>query len=63
MTDVGPDQPPKDLVRENLYLRQRVADLQEDVASLGAERDRLNQILARLHGRAAPMPDPLAGGQ
>lgn len=40
------------LVRENAYLRQRNAQLQEDLAALGAEAERLRQILERLHGRA-----------
>ncbi|HXA39892.1 MAG TPA: hypothetical protein VNW53_12895 [Phenylobacterium sp.] len=53
-----------DLARENLYLRQRVAQLTDDVASLAAEGDRLRQILERMHGRvAARRPDPLSGGQ
>lgn len=55
---------PTDLARENLYLRQRVAQLQDDVSSLAAEGDRLRQTLERLHGRAAARrPDPLSGGQ
>ncbi|THD60637.1 MAG: hypothetical protein E8A49_13525 [Phenylobacterium sp.] len=52
-----------ELRRENLYLRQRIVDLQSDVTSLTAEGDRLRQILERLHGRRAPLPDPLSGGQ
>lgn len=53
-----------DLARENLYLRQRVAQLTDDVASLAAEGDRLRQTLERMRGRvAARRPDPLSGGQ
>lgn len=50
--------------RENAYLRQRNAQLQDDVNALGAEVHRLQQIVERLHGRtpAAP-PNPLSGGQ
>jgi len=52
------------LARENLYLRQRVAQLTDDVSSLTAETDRLRQTLERMHGRvAARRPDPLSGGQ
>jgi outer membrane murein-binding lipoprotein Lpp len=53
-----------DLERENLYLRQRVAQLQADVTDLSAEVDRLRQERERLHGRQqARRPDPLSGGQ
>ncbi|HZZ31787.1 MAG TPA: hypothetical protein VFE10_07300 [Phenylobacterium sp.] len=59
-----PGSAPADLARENLYLRQRVAELQDDVSSLAAEGDRLRQTLERMHGRvAARRPDPLSGGQ
>ena len=54
-----------DLARENAYLRQRNrAQLQDDVASaLGAEAERLRQIVERLHGRTpANRPNPLSGG-
>jgi hypothetical protein len=55
---------PESLVRENVYLKQRNAQLQEDVTSLGAEATRLREIVERLHGRsAARAPNPLAGGQ
>ena len=40
------------LARENAYLRQRNAQLQDDVTALGAEAERLRQIVERLHGRA-----------
>ncbi|HWA62480.1 MAG TPA: hypothetical protein VG939_13950 [Caulobacteraceae bacterium] len=50
------------LTRENAYLRQRNAQLQEDVAALGAEAGRLRQIVERLHGRPG-IPNPLSGGQ
>jgi nitrogen-specific signal transduction histidine kinase len=52
------------LVRENAYLLQRNAQLQEDVTALAAEAERLRQIVERLHGRAAARPaNPLSGGQ
>jgi hypothetical protein len=52
------------LGRENAYLRTRNAQLQSDVASLGAEVDRLRQIVERMHGRTPThMPNPLGGGQ
>ena len=55
---------PADLARENTYLRQRNAQLQEDLTALGAEAERLRQIVERLHGRtAARPPNPLSGGQ
>ncbi|THD71504.1 hypothetical protein [Phenylobacterium sp.] len=60
----APGPAPKDLERENLYLRQRVAQLTDDVSSLAAEADRLRQTLERMRGRvAARRPDPLSGGQ
>ena len=52
------------LVRENAYLRQRVAQLQEDVTSLSAEAERLRQVVERYHGRTARhAPNPLGSGQ
>ncbi|MBN9318143.1 MAG: hypothetical protein BGN86_05425 [Caulobacterales bacterium 68-7] len=52
------------LVRDNIYLRQRNAQLQDDVNALLAETARLRQTLERMHGRRAPsMPNPLRGGQ
>lgn len=60
MTQASPDS----LARENLYLRQRNAQLQADVVALSAEVERLKQIVERLHGRApARAPNPLSGGQ
>jgi hypothetical protein len=56
--------PIPDLGRENAYLRQRNAQLEEDVLALAAEAERLRQIVERLHGRtAARPPNPLSGGQ
>ena len=53
-----------DLTRENGYLKQRNAQLQEDVTALGAEAERLRQIVERLHARTpASRPNPLSGGQ
>ena len=55
---------PDELRRENLYLRDRVAQLTVDITDLSAENVRLRQERERLHGRqAAPKPNPLAGGQ
>jgi hypothetical protein len=52
------------LRRENLYLRQRIVDLQGDVISLTADSDRLRQTLEHMHARrSAQRPDPLSGGQ
>lgn len=52
------------VVRENAYLRQRVAQLQEDVTALSAEAERLRQVVERYHGRTARnAPNPLGGGQ
>jgi hypothetical protein len=60
MTQASPDS----LARENLYLRQRNAQLQGDVVPLSAEVERLGQIVERLHGRTrARTPNPLSGGQ
>ena len=53
------------LTRENDYLKHRNAQLQDDVTALGAETERLRQIVERLHGRTptASRPNPLSGGQ
>ncbi len=52
------------LVRENTYLKARIAQLQSDVTDLSAEIDRLRQERERLQGRrAARAPNPLGGGQ
>jgi hypothetical protein len=57
-------QPYASSARENAYLRQRVAQLQDDVTAITAEAVRLGQILERLHGRTAQhAPNPLGGGQ
>ena len=56
--------PREDLERENLYLKQRVAQLLGDVTDLSAENDRLRQERERLHARRqARAPNPLGGGQ
>jgi hypothetical protein len=56
-----PDAPDDRVTRENTYLRQRNAQLQEDLVSLGAETERLRQIVERLHGRAGSRtPDSLS---
>jgi hypothetical protein len=55
---------PADLVRDNAYLKSRIAQLQSDVADVTAEANRLRQELERLHGRrAARPPNPLGSGQ
>lgn len=52
------------LERENLYLRQRVAQLQDDIVAMTAETARLGQIIERPHGRTVRLPaNPLGGGQ
>lgn len=52
------------LTRENKYLRERNAQLQSDVASIGAEAERLRQMVERLHGRTPQSaPNPLSSGQ
>ena len=52
------------LKRENKYLHDRNAQLQDDVTSLSAEGHRLRQELERIRGRAAiKRPDPLSSGQ
>ena len=59
-----PPTPEELLVQQNAYLRQRNAQLQDDVTSLTAETERLRQIVERLHGRTpAHAPNPLGGGQ
>ena len=58
------DAPAEALLRENTYLKTRVAQLQSDVADLSAEVDRLRQERERLHGRReARAPNPLGSGQ
>jgi len=54
-----------DLTRQNDYLKTRNAQLQDDVASLGAENTRLREELERIMGRRAARqaPNPMSGGQ
>lgn len=55
---------PDELLRENTYLKARVAQLQNDVIDLSAEVDRLRQERERLQGRReARPPNPLGSGQ
>jgi prefoldin subunit 5 len=62
MTAVPPTH--EGLARENKYLRERNAQLQNDIADLAADAHRLRQELERLHGRSARVPpNPSAGGQ
>ena len=50
--------------RENAYLLQRNAQLQEDLTAISAEAERLRQVVERLHGRTGlRTPNPLSGGQ
>lgn len=52
------------LERENVYLRQRNAQLQDDILMITADAARLRQQVDRLLGRAPTRrPDPLGGGQ
>lgn len=56
--------PDERLTRENVYLRQRNAQLQEDVVAVSAEAERLRQVVERMHGRTPAQPaNPLGGGQ
>jgi hypothetical protein len=53
------------LLRENVYLKQRCAQLQGDVTELSSQVGRLQQELERIHGvrearRAGPLPGPSA---
>jgi hypothetical protein len=67
VTGKMPDIPPRSvdaLERENAYLKQRNAQLQEDVTALSAEGERLRQMLERLPGRSsAAGPDGLGRGR
>lgn len=55
---------PADLIRENAYLKSRIAQLQSDMADATAEATRLRQEVERLHGRrTARPPNPLGSGQ
>lgn len=52
------------LKRENHYLKQRVHQLEGDVADLAAEGQRLLQTLDRIGARRqGAAPNPLSGGQ
>lgn len=52
------------LARDNAYLLQRNAQLQDDLTALTAETGRLRQVVERLHGRTpGATPNPLSGGQ
>jgi cell division protein FtsB len=51
------------LTRQNQYLKQRVAQLEEDVSNLSADSERLRQRLDRVSARPAEAPNPLGGGQ
>ncbi|MDB5451433.1 MAG: hypothetical protein JWO33_11 [Caulobacteraceae bacterium] len=55
---------PRDLERENTYLRARVAQLQADLVDVGAEAQRLRQELERRYAlRQSAAPNPLGQGQ
>lgn len=61
MTSPSPDER---LVRENTYLKQRNAQLQEDLTAIAAEAQRLREIVERVHGRKlSHTPNPLGAGQ
>lgn len=54
------------LQRENSYLKQRCAQLQDDVTDLGAQVVRLTEQLDRVTARRAErlaQANPLSGGQ
>ena len=52
------------LRRENDYLKQRCAQMQDDVVSLGSEVVRLQQRLEAIaERRILRPPNPIAGGQ
>jgi outer membrane murein-binding lipoprotein Lpp len=53
------------LERQNVYLKQRCAQLEGDVSDLGAQVARLSQQLERIAGRrpTGARGDPLSGGQ
>lgn len=49
--------------RENVYLKQRVAQLESDIIDLGSQVTRLQQQNQHFSARRVARPDPLAGGQ
>ena len=51
------------LRRENTYLKQRLARMQEDVVDLTSEVERLRQRLEHVGVQQASRPNPLGGGQ
>lgn len=58
------DPTPEAVLRENAYLKARIAQLQSDLTDVTAEADRLRQERERLHGRrTARALNPLGGGQ
>lgn len=58
------DRDPADLLRENVYLKLRNAQLQSDILDLSAEVERLRRIQDRLHIRSmVQKPDIPTGGE
>jgi hypothetical protein len=61
------DEDAQRLRRENDYLKLRCAQLESDVADLGGQVTRLQQVLehnmARRAASADARPNPLSGGQ
>ena len=53
------------VLRENAYLKRRVAELEGDLRDVGAENQRLREEREHLHARraAARPPNPLGSGQ
>ena len=52
------------LMRENIYLKQRCAQLEADALDMNAQINRLTQQLERAgERRAIRPPNPLTGGQ
>ena len=56
-----PTSPDERLTRESIYLRQRNAQLQDDITALGAEATRLRQIAERSRGRSAGVANDPVG--
>ena len=59
-----PNRTSEALLRENTYLKQRLAQAELDIVDLNAELGRLREERERLQGRReARAPNPLGSGQ
>ena len=59
-----PNRTSEALLRENTYLKQRLAQAELDIIDLNAELGRLREERERLQGRReARAPNPLGSGQ